>query len=139
MDLLQSQFPPAAQLLQQYPTLRSLTWNELTSLMDSGVTIGSHGVDHEIHHANQPKIIREKELEDSKYILETKLGYSCDHFALPNGNAVMETPSQVQQAGYKLGFTVSSRFATGKENCYLLPRLGFEKFRHLIHEEIRQK
>src|SRR5207245_1763844 len=79
MEELRCQFPPdeSVCLLEGFPTLKMLTWAELAQLSQAGVEIGSHGVDHEIHHENQPESVRLYELSASKMSLEQKLRRPC--------------------------------------------------------------
>ncbi len=134
MSLIREQISDAGELLTRYPSMQSMSWNEIAFLRNQGVIIGSHGVDHEIHHAGQYDSIQLDELQKSKFILEEKLECNCDYFALPNGDATPETSKHIQQAGYRLGFTSAGRFANSENNRYLLPRLSFEKFCRQIRQ-----
>ena len=88
MDAIRSQFPSGepVRLLDRFPGLRILSWDQLSQLAGSGVAIGSHGVDHELHHERQPDLVRLCELVESKATLEKRLGRPCRAFAFPNGD-----------------------------------------------------
>jgi peptidoglycan/xylan/chitin deacetylase (PgdA/CDA1 family) len=126
MEAIRPQFPAGetARLLDCFPGLRILSWEQLGQLARSGVTIGSHGVDHELHHEGQPESIRLRELVESKAILEERLGRPCRSFAFPNGNHDADSVSQIRQAGYDLGFTTIPGTVTGPESFPLVPRLS---------------
>lgn len=125
MDQIRQQFPSAEakRLLHEFPSLQMLTWEEVGQLAGAGVTIGSHGVYHEIHHAHQPAAVRRRELVDSKAELEQRLDRPCRYFAFPNGDFNKDSVAEVQAAGYDLGFTLEARTLIARDNPYLLPRL----------------
>ncbi len=122
---IRQQFPPdeTQRLLHEFPSLQMLTWEEVGQLAGAGVTIGSHGVHHEIHHANQPEAVRRHELTESKAELEHRLGRPCRYFAFPNGDFNPNSAAEVQAAAYDLAFTTQSGAITPGTNAYLLPRL----------------
>ena len=126
MANIRQQFPTdeAKRLLHEFPSLQMLTWQEVGQLAGAGVTIGSHGVDHEIHHANQPESVRRRELTESKMELEQRLGRPCRYFAFPNGDFNKDSAAEVQAAGYDLAFTLEARAIIEGENPYLLPRMA---------------
>jgi peptidoglycan/xylan/chitin deacetylase (PgdA/CDA1 family) len=76
LDAIRAQFPTAEteRLLEQFPVFQMLTWAELRQLADAGVEIGSHGVDHELHHATQDPEVRRRELVESRKENEQRLG-----------------------------------------------------------------
>lgn len=110
-------------LLQKFPSLQMLTWEQLLSFNASKVIVGSHGVTHEIHHENQDQDVRKRELEQSKLELERHLARPCNYFAYPNGNFHDLSSSEVQSAGYELAFTMNAGTVEGDTNPFLLPRL----------------
>ncbi len=125
MNFLKAQFPEGEKerLLKAFPDFQMLSWPEIKQLADSGVEIGSHGVYHEIHHANQPLAARQHALKESKVELEKKLNRICRFFAFPNGDALKSSPRELRDSGYQLGFTMQPKCATLNSNPYLLPRL----------------
>ncbi|MGQ9518035.1 MAG: polysaccharide deacetylase family protein [Anaerolineae bacterium] len=86
--------------------------------------IGSHGVDHEIHHADQPEAIRRRELSVSKQEIERWVGKPCIAFAYPNGDFIPESESELQHSGYQLGFTLVPRTVTRGTSPWYLPRIA---------------
>ncbi len=125
LDCIREQFPEGEteRLLQQFPSLQMLGWDGVRQLAAAGVEVGSHGVDHEIHHASQPEPVRWRELTQSKADLEAKLGVSARFFAFPNGDSTGASAEEVRAAGYELGFTLQPSAVTPGSNACLLPRL----------------
>ena len=124
MDSLRQQFPEGEtlRLLNEFPSLRMLSWEEIGHLWNSGVEIGSHGVDHEIHHGAQPEPVRRLELTESKAVLEDRLAGPCRFFAYPNGDFVPTSDDEVRASGYELAFTTQPGIVRADANPYLLPR-----------------
>jgi peptidoglycan/xylan/chitin deacetylase (PgdA/CDA1 family) len=127
MAALRMQFPAgeSERLLEEFSHLRMLTWEELSGLASAGVEIGSHGLHHEIHHADQPAAVRERELARSRSEIEEHLGQPCSAFAYPNGNFVGTSAREAEAAGYQLAFTTETGTLEGKTRAqrFLLPRL----------------
>jgi peptidoglycan/xylan/chitin deacetylase (PgdA/CDA1 family) len=125
MNALRSQFPSeeSRRLLARFPSLRSMTPAEVRQLAASGVEIGSHGVDHEIHHANQPTAVRSTELSASKERIAQLTGRECRFFAYPNGDAASDAAAAVKDAGYRLGFTTGAHVADATSDRWLVPRM----------------
>jgi peptidoglycan/xylan/chitin deacetylase (PgdA/CDA1 family) len=126
MEQIRAQFPSGEplRLLQRFPSLRMLTWMELRELGAAGVEIGSHGVHHEAHHANQPAAERIRELCESRRELESLLSRPCRSFAFPNGDFVPESPKELADAGYSAAFTTEAGTVDANASRYLLPRLS---------------
>ena len=61
---IRAQFPAGEsdRLLERFPYLLMLRWNQLGELAATGVEIGSHGVNHDVHHSWQPREERLREL-----------------------------------------------------------------------------
>jgi peptidoglycan/xylan/chitin deacetylase (PgdA/CDA1 family) len=125
MVAIRAQFPAGetARLIEQFPSFAMLNWKELGQLSSSGVEVGSHGAEHEIHHEEQLPETLDQELVESKKILEARLGRMCRFFAFPNGNYREDSPRQVERAGYELAFTTVDGVITPRSNPYLLPRI----------------
>jgi len=111
------------ELVHAFPTLDMMSWEEVRSLCAAGVSIGSHGLLHELHHAKQPFELRRRELADSKSQIEAATGRPCKLFAFPNGTFTSSSSAEVRAAGYTYGFTMVRRAAGPREDPMLLPRL----------------
>jgi peptidoglycan/xylan/chitin deacetylase (PgdA/CDA1 family) len=125
MNALRAQFPSgeSQRLLARFPSLRSMTGAQVRELAAAGVEIGSHGVDHEIHHANQPAPVRVAELVASKERIAQLTGRECRFFAYPNGDAAGDAAANVRTAGYRLGFTTVPHIANAASERWLVPRM----------------
>ncbi len=125
MDSIRQQFPKGEtlRLLNEFPSMRMFSWEEVGHLRSSSVEIGSHGVDHETHHGAQPRPVRWFELTESKAVLERRLAGPCDFFSFPNGDFITNSADEVRAAGYKLAFTTEPGFVSTESNPYLLPRI----------------
>lgn len=127
VDALRAQFPAGEsdRLLAEFPQLRMLTWDELRALANAGVEIGSHGLHHEIHHADQTPALRAREFTRSRAEIEEQLGRPCRAFAYPNGNFVAASPGEAEAAGYELAFTTETGTLEGRTRAqrFVLPRL----------------
>jgi peptidoglycan/xylan/chitin deacetylase (PgdA/CDA1 family) len=123
---IRAQYPAeeSLRLIERFPGLRMLNWRELSELAASGVEIGSHGVNHDLHHSEQPCAERLRELSESRSTLESRLGRPCRAFAFPNGDYVSESPDEVARTGYTAAFTTDARAACPEDSRYLLPRLA---------------
>ena len=121
---IRRQFPAgeSQRLLNEFPSLRMLTWDEVRQLASTDTEICSHGVHHEIHHNQQPAAVRREELQDSKTEIEKRLGKSCDFFAFPNGDFRASSAQEVSDAGFKLAFTTQQKTIMTGANPFLLPR-----------------
>lgn len=126
MARIRAQFPrgETQRLLQDFPSLQMLTWEEVIKLAQAGVEIGSHGVNHEIHHGAQPEEVRRRELVGSKAEIERRLERPCRFFAFPNGDFNVASAAEVREAGYDLAFTLEPGNDLRGESPYLLPRIS---------------
>jgi len=110
-------------LLADVPTIRMMTWKDVSALHASGFEIGSHGSFHELHHEQQAPDSKDRELRDSRLTIERQLGTTCERFAFPNGSYSEASPAELRAAGYAAGFTMVSRAATAADDRMLLPRI----------------
>jgi peptidoglycan/xylan/chitin deacetylase (PgdA/CDA1 family) len=99
-----------------------LTSAQIQELDQSGlVTIGSHTVDH-ISLKNQTKQKESFELEQSKLILEKKVGHKVDFFAYPNGIFDEQSEKIVEQTGYKAAVTTVDGSVNSYSNRFIWTR-----------------
>ncbi len=124
LGLIRAQFPrgETGRLLEQFPSLAMMSWEEVAMLARNGVTIGSHGVMHEIHHASQPPAVRARELRESRLTLEARLGQPCPIFAFPNGTFTVGSGVEAAEAGYEMAFTTQPGVVPPGADQFLLPR-----------------
>ena len=75
-------------------------WEQLLELRDSGMILGSHGLNHEIMTNLKEKEI-ERELVDSKEILEQHLKIELKYFSVPRGFCDTRIIALAKQCGYR--------------------------------------
>lgn len=94
-------------LREQYPSVNPMTWDEARQIAVSDLcTIGSHGVDHICCHDQQSLDEVERNLRESKKVIEKELGLKdCRYFSYPNGNFTEGSNKLVANAGYAMGFS----------------------------------
>lgn len=79
-----------------------MTWRELADLAASGVEIGSHSVTHSDFGVLSPERC-EQELEESRRIIQDRLGFTPEAFAIPlgqSGNWSAAAARAARKAGY---------------------------------------
>jgi len=100
---------------------RFLNWEEVIKMSKDGVEFGSHTLTHPF----LTKITRqqaEKEIIDSKKIIEDKTGKEVKFFCYPYGNYNSEIIEIVEKSGYKAA--VTNRKKNMKITKFTLPRIG---------------
>jgi peptidoglycan/xylan/chitin deacetylase (PgdA/CDA1 family) len=112
------------ELVRAFPSISMLTWRDVRSLQAAGITIGSHGCLHELHHTAQARDLRIQELTASKAQIEMATGHQCNSFAFPNGTFHPHSPDEVRSSGYLRGFTMVPHPARPTDDPMLLPRIG---------------
>ncbi|MGC8941928.1 MAG: polysaccharide deacetylase family protein [Sulfurihydrogenibium sp.] len=81
-----------------------MDWEELRFLVSEGFEIGSHTITHPFL-TKIPEKVAKSEIEDSKKILEDKLGVEVKTFCYPYGDYNEKVKDMVINAGYKMAFT----------------------------------
>jgi peptidoglycan/xylan/chitin deacetylase (PgdA/CDA1 family) len=85
---------------------RHMTWDQLKSLVDSGMEIGAHTITHrnltELSSREQ-----EEEIAGSKDILEKRLGVTVETFCYPRGKYDEQIIDIVKKAGFKTACTTN--------------------------------
>lgn len=109
----------------KFESERMLSWSEVETLHDSGVTIGSHCVSHCILHRNQFLEIIENQLLDSKKKVTSYLG-ECNYFAFPNGNRHSVCDDSLLWANkiYKMSFAANGKSVGADEQVSFISRIG---------------
>jgi hypothetical protein len=70
---------------------------------------------------NETKLVIEKEVTESKKIIESKFG-KCDYFSYPNGDHDERAVKAINNSKYKLAFSCSIDKINLDTNPYLIPR-----------------
>jgi len=100
-----------------------LDWEQILELQSLGVRFGSHGLTH-TDLAKLGDVELEREVKESKRILEEKLGQSVEGFAYPFGFFNKRVITAVKAAGYKWAVTTSDSIWEGWGNPYRLRRIN---------------
>jgi hypothetical protein len=98
--------------------LRTMIWDDLRRLVDTGVEIGSHTVSHPHLPMLSGDELR-RELSESKLEIETELGRPCTELAYPYG----EFDSRVRAAARLAGYERAYGLRGSQSDPYGLPRL----------------
>lgn len=103
-----------------------MDWDGIRALAGHGVTIGSHTHDHVVLHERQPPDEIERQVVESKAVVEARLGSSCRHFSYPHGaprDVSRAAVEAVSRAGYSTGLmNVGGPVRAGMASR-LLPRM----------------
>lgn len=99
-----------------------LTWDEIMQMQTEGMSFGSHTLSHP-DLRNLSKISLHKELEESKKILEQKLGKEITDFCYPSGKYNTVVLKELKNDNYQTAVTTHSGISSLKENLFLLKRL----------------
>jgi len=105
-----------------------LGWQEVTELGESGVSFGSHGLNHYI----LPMVnthIKKEEIFQSMQILKNKGVSTVPYFSYPNGDWDDETLEMLSEAGYKGALTTRLGNNSSKTPPFPLNRVS-------MHEDI---
>lgn len=97
-----------------------MSWEQLKELQNSGWEIDSHSLWHP--YLTKVSMAKAKtEIEDSKKILEEKLGVPVTTFAYPFGDYNASTETLVKNAGYSLARSFSNGSGITKDNLFHIP------------------
>jgi peptidoglycan/xylan/chitin deacetylase (PgdA/CDA1 family) len=102
---------------------RTMGWDVVSRLHQTGVTFGLHTQTHQILTTIPMPVVRD-ELRSSKQCLESQLGHDCGLFAYPNGSWSPEIRAETAAAGYKLAFTTEPAPWTEDSDPLLIPRVN---------------
>jgi biofilm PGA synthesis lipoprotein PgaB len=103
-----------------------LNFDDLKELKLAGWEIGCHSATHPDFSKLTPVEIQ-KEIIDSKKLLESVLGFEVKYFAYPKGVYNEEILAAAQLAGYSLAFSMDDGWASPKGNPLAVPRVGVDR------------
>jgi peptidoglycan/xylan/chitin deacetylase (PgdA/CDA1 family) len=112
------QFVPTAEQVDRYAPA---TWEQLAGLDPALVTIGSHTLNHPIL-PTLPDEVLQREIRDSRRMLEQRLQRTVDLFCYPNGDNDERAQSAVRQHYAAAVTTVPGAVRDG-DDAWLLPRI----------------
>lgn len=100
-----------------------MTWEQLRALDKEGlISIQCHTVTHpdDLRKCSDTQLA--KELNESKRVLEEKLGHRVPFLAYPVGNADARVARVAREAGYDMAFTMGPGWAASPEDAFFVPR-----------------
>ena len=134
-DGYQDAFDSAFLLLQKYQlagmfylivnkigTPGYLSWEEISEMQKAGMSFGSHTLTHpDLRKLSAASL--EKEIQESKTILEQKLGQQITDFCYPSGKYDDAVLQELKKANYQTAVTTNSGISHLKDDPFLLKRL----------------
>jgi len=119
---LSAQNGPAADTVKEDRSM--LAWEEVIEMNRNGVDFGSHGCSHGIMPALTDAEIQ-RELMESKGIIERKLGRKINLFAYPNGDYSSHVIELVSRSGYICALATKEKNKPESDmNIYSLTRIN---------------
>ena len=103
-----------------------LNWGEIQEMQNSGlVEFGCHTFSHpDLTRISEEE--QQKEIIESRNILEGSLGTECFYFSYPSGKFNDKVIKIVREADFKMAFTVQEGSVSFKLNKWELPRLSID-------------
>jgi peptidoglycan/xylan/chitin deacetylase (PgdA/CDA1 family) len=105
-----------------------MTWDEARTMARDGIVFGPHGKSH-----NLLTVIKsqesEKEITESKEMIEKELGNVVHAFSYPNGNYNDTVLGIVKKQGYLVAFGTEKGFVSATDSPYTIKRVN-------IHEDM---
>ncbi|NMG07652.1 polysaccharide deacetylase family protein [Brasilonema sp. UFV-L1] len=113
-----------------------VSWEQVKEMAANPlVTIAAHSVSHPADLTVLPPEQMQKEVVESKKILEANLGIPIRYFTYPAGKYNEQVASVVQAAGYDSALTMNDldeRFAGASENLLAISRFGQSRLQDVI-------
>lgn len=103
-----------------------MTWDQLRTLKNEGVTIGSQTASHP-HMPAISSAARKRELANSNARFEAELGEKPTLFAYPYGEASLEVMREVEAAGFSVAFGQHSGVIGSDGQAFYLPRFAMNE------------
>jgi peptidoglycan/xylan/chitin deacetylase (PgdA/CDA1 family) len=119
-----------------YPNAALMDWDEIEMLQRQNFEIGSHTVSHRDLTGLSMADAR-IEIQDSKRMLEDRLGVAVDYFAYPYGRYCDETCELVRGAGYSAACATAPGFISQSQDRFRLTRVevaGGDSLRAFAHK-----
>jgi peptidoglycan/xylan/chitin deacetylase (PgdA/CDA1 family) len=133
-----------AELNARFASEEPMSWEDVNYIRSRGGSVGSHGYDHCILHANQSEEVVHQQLKLSREAIEQN-GAECKYFSYPNGT--LDDISQVaysaaKSAQFRFCFsTIEGEFTSGVDR-HLAPRFwavpDYEEFCYTLSQTGRQ-
>jgi glycosyltransferase involved in cell wall biosynthesis/peptidoglycan/xylan/chitin deacetylase (PgdA/CDA1 family) len=100
-----------------------LDWEEVQQMQAAGISFGSHTLNHTLLANASPKVA-EREIQDSRAELESRINERVTSFAYPWGAVGPSSIVQLQESGYKYAVTIKAGLVKTSSHPHLLPRLS---------------
>jgi peptidoglycan/xylan/chitin deacetylase (PgdA/CDA1 family) len=110
--------------------MATMNWDELRALADRGVEIGSHTITHP-HLPRLGDLELDRELRDSRTLLQDQLGRPCRFLAYPFGDDDERVYRAAERAGYEGAFSLRGR--AGRDDRYAIPRVDIYRKDSSVH------
>lgn len=113
------------------------TWAQLQAMVQSGlITVASHTVNHLRLDTLSPEKI-DYELQESKRVLEQRLGVPVHYFTYPEGDFIASVKQKVTEAGYQAALSMSldaqvERVANKSDDLLSIMRFGQSRFEEIV-------
>jgi peptidoglycan/xylan/chitin deacetylase (PgdA/CDA1 family) len=102
--------------------LATMSWDELRSIAEAGVEIGSHTITHP-HLPQLSDLEIDRELRDSRSQIEDELQRPCRFLAYPFGEHDARVAKGAERAGYAAAYTLASQPKSGENKRFALSRV----------------
>lgn len=99
-----------------------LTWEEVKQMKKDGWDFGSHSVGHP-NLATRSQSERERQIKQSKLVIEQKIGGVANFFSYPVGSYNEDVINDVKEAGYEGAVTTISGNVNSQKDWYVLKRV----------------
>ena len=99
---------------------------------DCMVIVGSHSITHaRLEFLDQDRL--QKEVVESKNIIENRMGNECKYICYPNGSYSDVVIDAARECGYKAGLTTDTGFNSIGDDLFRLKRIGFPMTMSKLH------
>lgn len=99
-----------------------LTWDQIKEMERSGISFGSHTVNHTYLPDASPDE-QKKQIVESKILIEKALGHPIDYFAYPSGGFTEAVKEMLKAAGYRAACTTNRGYHRDNKDLYELKRI----------------
>jgi peptidoglycan/xylan/chitin deacetylase (PgdA/CDA1 family) len=111
-----------ARMQTRYGSLPVMTWGDLQSLVKAGFAVGAHSVTHQPL-TTLDAAARDREVRDSKKLIEDKIGQPVASFAYPFGVYDAGCVEPVRRAGFANAVTAREGMVRAGISPFELPRV----------------
>ncbi len=109
-----------------------LNWDEIREMSQAGFEFGSHSCTHQLLPSLRPEEMRQ-EIEQSKTVLEERLGKEAQFFSYPWGKFDEKVKDAVKSCGYRASFsTLPGKNGRGEET-FALRRILIRGYDNRLH------